>query len=439
MLADSLGNPVTLRDAASLARVDDFVQGFIASEARAVRLLEIAGQDHSAIVQAYAAALQMFAETRDAPAAARPFIDRALAVAPSATAREQRFIAAVKAWVDGDIALANRLHAEQADDFPRDLVSLKLGQYHLFNHGNAPAMLRLALSALPAAADVPYLHGMLAFGWEQCHFMREAEAAARHAITLCRKEPWVHHALAHVMLTEGRLREGLAFMREFSDSWTDLNSFMVTHNWWHVALFALDLGEDDEVLRLYDQQVWGVSKDYSQDQINAVSLLARLETAGVDVGNRWQDLADHLAPRVQDHLLPFLDLQYLYGLARAGRVEAATLLANMEHHARHARPDEAAAWHHVGIPAGRGLLAHACGDFVTAARDLGIAMPRLLEIGGSHAQRDLFAQLHLDALLKSGGFIEAQNILQPLLNRQPESRRLERLARQANSSLGLPC
>ena len=29
MLADSLGNPVTLRDAISLGRVDDFVQGCI--------------------------------------------------------------------------------------------------------------------------------------------------------------------------------------------------------------------------------------------------------------------------------------------------------------------------------------------------------------------------------------------------------------------------
>ena len=88
------------------------------------------------------------------------------------------------AWVDGDLPRAIALHEEQARLHPRDLASLKLGQYHLFNRGDSPGMLRIALQALPAAADVPYLHGMLAFGWEQCHRLTEAEAAARHAIAL---------------------------------------------------------------------------------------------------------------------------------------------------------------------------------------------------------------------------------------------------------------
>ena len=429
MATDSLGNPVTLQHAASQDRVDDFVQGFIACEARAVRILEAAQHDHGASVQAYAAALHMFAETPTAPLAARPYLERAQAAA-DATPRERRFIAAVAAWAAGDIDAAIRLHEEQAREHPRDLVSVKLGQYHLFNRGDAPGMLRLARTAQPAAADVPYLHGMLAFGWEQCHYLREAEAAARHAIALCRKEPWAHHALAHVMLTEGRLREGLDFMHEVADSWTGLNSFMVTHNWWHMALFALDLDQPEAVLRLYDQQVWGVAKDYSQDQINAVSLLARLELAGVDVGTRWQDLADHLAPRVADQVLAFLDLQYLYGLARAGRPEADVLYANMVAHAA-----QQPGWQTVALPAATGLLAHALGDYVQAAQSLATALPRLREIGGSHAQRDLFQQIYVDALLRSGQEVEAQHLLQQQVRGQPESARLGRLALQSARAL----
>ncbi len=64
-------------------------------------------------------------------------------------------------------------------------------------------------------------------------------------------------------------------------------------------------------------------------------------------------------------------------------------------------------------------------------------MPGLVEIGGSHAQRDLFAQLHLDALIKSGRLAGAQNILQPLLAAQPESLRLRRQARSVYAALGL--
>ncbi len=148
---DSLGSPVTLHDATSATALNDFVEGFIACEARAVNVLNAAA-DTSPIVQASCAALHMFAESADAPRNARPFIDQALAHAPEATEREQRFVAAVAAWLDGDLPRAIALHEEQARLHPRDLASLKLGQYHLFNRGDSPGMLRLALQALPAAA-----------------------------------------------------------------------------------------------------------------------------------------------------------------------------------------------------------------------------------------------------------------------------------------------
>lgn len=438
MWTDGLGNPVTLDDPASLAAVNDFVEGFIASEARAVNILQ-AQQDASPIVQAYCAALHMFAETGDAPANARPFVERAQARADEATQREQRFIAAVAAWVAGDLPRAIALHEEQARAFPRDLASLKLGQYHLFNRGDSPGMLRIALAAAPHASDVPYLHGMLAFAWEQCHFLEQAEAAARKAVAMRRKEPWAHHALAHVMLTQGRLSEGHAFLADVGPTWTGLNSFMVTHNWWHQALFALDLDRPEEVLAIFDRHVWGEVKAYSQDQVNAVSLLARAELAGIAVGERWQDVADHIARRGEDHVLPFLDLQYLYGLARARRIDAAhALLAGIERHALAAPAQDAHVWQRVCVPAARGLLAHATKDWKTAAEALGQALPRLVEIGGSHAQRDLFAQVHLDALVRSGQLSGAQNLLQPQVRAQPESKRLRRQAAKLYAALGLP-
>ena len=439
---DSLGNPVGLHDHASLPALNDFVDGFLRCEARAVNVLQLAESDRSAIAQAYCAALHMFVESRQGPLNARPFINAASAAAAGASAREQGFVAAVKAWVDGDLPQANRLHAELARTHPRDLVSLKLGQYHLFNQGDASGMLRLALTALPAAADVAQMHGMAAFGWEQCHLLAQAEAAGRTALAMTPREPWAQHALAHVMQNQGRLHEGLQFMRHSSPTWTGLNSFMVTHNWWHLALFAIDLGQCDTALQLYDQQVWGVVKSYSQDQIGAVSLLARLELAGVDVGDRWQDLADHIKGRLDDQVLPLLDLHYLYGLARAGRPEAETLLRNIESHGHGRTKGSGAAnamqvWRQVATPAARGLMAHAQGRHTQAMDGLGQALPRLLEIGGSHAQRDLFEQIHLDALLHCGRWAAAQQLVQQRVNSQPQSVRLRRQARHVHSRLGI--
>ncbi len=445
-MKDSLGNTVLLHDPASLPALNDFIEGFIRCEARAVHVLDVADRDDSAIVQACCAALHMFAESREGPVNAAPFMAAARSAAPKASDRERRLVEAIGAWVDGDIARAMRLHDEQALAHPRDLVSVKLGQYHRFNRGDAPGMLRLALSALPAASDVPQMHGMAAFAWEQCHRMPQAEAAARTALAMTEREPWAQHALAHVMLTQGRLREGLQFMQHSSPTWTGLNSFMVTHNWWHLALFAIDLGMDELALQTYDQQVWGVVKAYSQDQIGAVSLLARLELAGVDVGERWQDVAEHLRLRLDDQVLPFLDLQYLYGLARAGRPEAQTLMRNIERRqtpvvegdtGAGAGGADADIWQHVAVPAAQGLMAHAQGRYTQAVEALGLALPRLLQIGGSHAQRDLFEQIHLDALMRTGQWNAAQQLVQQRCNQQPQSLRLQRLAQRSYSMLRL--
>src|SRR5690606_3539870 len=212
------------------------------------------------------------------------------------------------------------------------------------------------------------------------------------------------HALAHVMLSTGRVREGVDFLAAASRTWDGLNSFMYTHNWWHRAPFRISLGDEAAVFVAYDHHVWGIAPSYSQDQVGAVSLLARMEEAGMDVGNRWEELALYLEPRATDTLQPFLTIQYLYGLARAERAEADTLMRAVEDRARSSAGYDRAVWHDVALPACRGVLAHARRQYAEAARWLSLANPRLTEIGGSHAQRDLFGQLLLDAHLKLGNW-----------------------------------
>jgi hypothetical protein len=147
---------------------------------------------------------------------------------------------------------------------------------------------------------------------------------------------------------------------------------------------------------------------------------------------------------VEDHVLPFLDMQYLYGLARAGRPEADTLMRNIESHAEQAQGGSALhcssahAWQRVALPASRGLLAHARGDHATAVDALGQALPRMTEIGGSHAQRDLFSQVYADALVRSGQLAGAQNLLAQQVRAQPESTRLARRLGDVHRALGLP-
>ncbi|MFI5015130.1 MAG: tetratricopeptide repeat protein [Hyphomicrobiales bacterium] len=419
MYKDWLGNEVTAASDATVAGIDDFLQGYLGYEVKAVAIFATADNDADcAIANAYAAICNMFLEAPNAPALARRYIERAEAAAPKASRRERLATKAVRAWVDGDIPATIRISGELAREFPRELAIAKTCQYHLFNLGDSPGMLRIAKTVYDANIDLPYMHGMIAFAYEQCHFLEEAEQSARHAIALKRKEPWAHHALAHVLLTQGRIREGVEFLEDVKETWTDLNSFMFTHNWWHLCLYYISLGAYDEVLSIYDRHVWGMWKEYSQDQIGAVSLLMRLELVGVDVGDRWRDVGHYLRARAGDVVQPFLSMQYLYGLARAGGREADALMAAIRDHAAQAPAHVRESWREVALPACEGLLAHARGDYETCVRKLGAASPRLLETGGSHAQRDLFDQVLLDATIRSGRLVAAQRMLE--LRRQWE-------------------
>jgi hypothetical protein len=413
MLRDNLGNPVTSQSADTLRSIDDFIEGYLAYETRAECILAAADADpESCMANVYAGMLWMLLEAPVAAARAQRYLTAAERAAPQATRREQLNTAILRAWVEDDLQRTLRLCDQLSDEFPRDLAIVKTHQYLEFNRGNAPEMLRIALKVSAANQDVVYVRGMAAFGYEQCHLLDEAENAAHSALAMQRKEPWAQHALAHVLLTRGHIEAGAQFLEEMADTWVGLNSFMLTHLWWHLALFYLSQGRNTEALRLYDEHCWGIAKDYSQDQIGAISLLARFEIAGIDVGARWHDLADHLVARANDTVQPFLTLQYLYGLARGARPQAETLLSSVRAHAHSTHPFSRTVWQEVALPGCEGLYAYARGDYERAWQKMSLAVPRMSEAGGSHAQRDLFEQILLDAALKSGRLGLAQHMLE---------------------------
>ncbi len=438
MITDYLGNPVTDAGPATLQGINDFIHGFLSYQNKAVNVLAVAEADPGCcIANAYAAMIWMFLEAPEAPAKAAPFIDRALSAAPNATLREQLNAQMVAAWAAKNVPEALRLCDQIARARPTDHAIIKLAQYHLFNLGDMTGMLRMALCALPEGANAPYVHGMVAFGYEQCHLMAEAETAARRAIEIEPTDPWAHHALAHVMLTQSRADEGIAFLESVTDTWADLNSFMRSHNWWHLALFYISRGRADDVRASYDRHVWGISKTYSQDQVGATSLLARMEFAGIDVGDRWRDVADHVAARGADTVSPFLTLQYLYALARTRRTEAAALMAAIEARATTPAHDRTA-WADVALPAARSIMAHSAGDYTAAVPLIAQALPRMAEVGGSHAQRDLFEQIHLDALIRAGRVSAAQQVLEMRRTFDHDGVPVNRALGQIYDAAGLP-
>ncbi len=430
MLTDAQGLPVTTERPETIDAVDRFVQAFLGYGTDFQPILDAADADPTCVIaQAHAAALMLFGETGDSAEKAKPYIRRGIETAQGVTERERLYLWTISTWAAGDYGMSLMAHKALAQKYPRDLAAAKIGQVRAFSIGDSASILSIGETVLPANAENHFVHGMVAFGLEQCHRLAEAEAAGRKATEMDRRDPWAHHAVAHVMETEGRVDEGLAWMEGLSDTWENCNSFMYTHNWWHVALFHLDRDDHARALEVYDTRVWGRLKEYSQDQVNAVSLLARLALRGVDVGDRWNDVANYLAPRTDEHVDPFLDLHYLYGLAKAGRdAEAAKLMSGIVVHAAKVKPVQQVMWQQVAAPAARALVAHVLGHYDDAADLLGQVLPNMHRIGGSHAQRDLFEQIHLDALIHAGRLEPARTIVDRRLALRPNIAHTRRLA-----------
>lgn len=428
-MQDKLGNPVN-SSADALPGINDFVGGFIRFEPDVMHVLQTSEKiPDDALANIYSGCLWMMLEQPDALDKARSFLQTSTRLVGDArpdgrgaSLREWLLTKLLRHWVSLDRPAMISTVETLITAFPQDLLAVKLALIFHFNAGNAPAMLRLAVSVLDHNRDHAEMHALLAFAEEECHRLQAARESAERALSIRADEPWAHHCLAHVHLARAETREGLAFLKSVSDHWAGLNSFMYTHNWWHVALFYLGLGDHQAALQIYDKHCWGIDPTYSEDQIGAISLLARLEFVGVDVGERWQSLAGFVEARSEDVGSVFMTLQYLYCLRRVGHQGADSLMAMIRKQPE--KPEIAAdqnLWQSVGVTAALGVQACAAGRWGEATDCLSTVQTRLWRIGASHAQRDLFNQMLLHALIQDGQWVAVMPILERRLRFEPDN------------------
>lgn len=349
----------------------------------------VADDPDCGLAQGYAAAAHLFRLSVEGKAEARKAIARA-GKSRIASQREALIIQSIGCWSNGNAAQAANLLQMLIAKEPRDLFAAKLLHYFQLGCGDARGMVATSSSILPHHANDARAHAMHAFALEQSGDVLQAEKSARQALALG-PDPWAHHALAHVFDSQRRFLEGRTWMHLNADAWANCSSFLFTHNWWHAALFHIATGDHDGALALYHERVWTMRKDYAQDQINAISLLAYLELAGLDVGDRWLDVAGFVHPNAVGGLDGLLDLHHVYALARAGEHDALNaLLRNIE------RTQSATTmpWQAICARAAHGVAAFALGNQEGAALRLAGVMDQLHLVGGSTVQRNLFALIY---------------------------------------------
>jgi tetratricopeptide (TPR) repeat protein len=346
------------------------------------------------------------------------------------TSREHSHAGALDAWANGQPDRAAEIWDQILRDHPHDILAFRLAHFVNFWLGRPEVMLRSVLTVekhwSESEAGYNAILGCRCFAHEECGYYTEAEAAGREAIRRDPSDLWAAHGVAHVLEMQGRRGEGIAWVEGLKANWGDRNN-LKHHLWWHQAMYHLDRGDLSKVLVLYDTGYRDQASPLTQAQAdlyidvqNAASMLFRLGRHGVDLGDRWTELADKAEARIGDCLSAFTLPHWMMALAATGRHEAAgRMLDGMRAFAAREDGINARLVGSLALPVTEAVLAHGKGQYAEAVQMMRPILGDMYRLGGSHAQQDVLEQLYLDAALKAGLDSDAALMLERVAGRHP--------------------
>ncbi len=431
--------PVSAADAAALASYETALTQFQTYVGDPVDTLDrtLAAAPDFVLGHLFKALVLITTSEKQCLPAARSAFASAQRLAARANAREQALSGATRSFLEGDWDAGCRQLDRVLVDHPRDAMALQVAHLMDFYRGDSLNLRNRVSRVLPhwdeSVPGFSYVLGMHAFGLEEMNQYPEAEATGRRALALERKDGWAVHALTHVMEMQGRIEEGIHWLESRQQDWAPDNGFAF-HNWWHLALFHMDGAAFDRALALYDAAIHPQPAQFVLPLVDASALLWRLSLEGVDVGERFEHLADEWQTRQDtDHgYYAFNDVHAMLAFAATGREAAmqgqlARLAAAASQEGSNGRMSSQA-----GLPLARGIAAFARRHYDDAIDLLEPVRDTCVIFGGSHAQRDLVTLTLIEAALRANQgarashYIAERSVHKPSPWAQRLSRRLQR-------------
>ncbi|PJZ68866.1 hypothetical protein CH373_15760 [Leptospira perolatii] len=349
--------------------------------------------------------------------------------------REQMHSAVVTSLLGGAFRHATELLEDILIRDPHDILALQISHLLDFYRGDSRSLRDRIARVLPEwRADMPGYHallGMYAFGLEENGDYGRAEAVGREAVGLEARDGWAHHAVAHVMEMQGRYEDGAIWLTSGQSKWAP-ESFFAVHNWWHLALFLLESEKTESVLELYDGPIRGGQSNMVLDMVDASAMLWRLHCRGIDVGDRWQAIADQWQPLIEDRFYSFNDAHAMMALLGAGRKTEANQLLSTMFITANEQTDNGIMTREVSIPLSQGFLAFQEGKYQIALEFLRPVRNIAHRFGGSHAQRDLIDLTMLAAASLGGKQSQLRALANERLMLKPRSPLAKRYRESAN-------
>ena len=335
--------------------------------------------------------------------------------------REVLHLRAARSWASGQWDDATHYLERALLHDSRDLLALKLAQDLYFFLGQSQDILGVVAGVLgawpPERSGWGYIQGMYAFGLEETGDYQQAEVRARAALQKEPRDTWASHALAHVFEMQGRQPEGIAFLDASSRYWS--SSFFAVHNWWHDALYHLELGKIEEALSIYDGPIRGTRSTEWLDLVDAAALLWRLSLFAHDVEDRIQRLAADMESMLNDPIYIFNDWHavMVFGLAGAHDLNERVLTSNR----RRTSGTNRLVAEQVGLTLLEGFSSFSAGRYERAFDLLTEAHPFASAVGGSHAQRDILDLTLMAAAARMGDASAARALARHRVAKRPSS------------------
>jgi len=337
--------------------------------------------------------------------------------------RERRHAGALKAWAAGDWQRHRDELGSLLAEYPRDLLALQVGHLADFFHADRESLRDRVARALPGWSrdDDAYglLLGMHAFGLEECGSFGKAEEIGHTALHYDAEDCWAQHAVAHVLEMQSRQSEGIQFMELRTKHWAQADNGFAFHNWWHTALYHLDQGRPQRALEIYDAGIRPQPSEIRLMMLDAAALLWRMHLRGLDVGKRWQEVADAYGKGDENGFYAFNDMHAMMAFVATGRgKEAAALLKAVE-----ASAQERITNGHMARVAGlaivRAIEAFGRGKYADVVNLLAPLRETARVVGGSNAQRDVVSRTLLEAALRVGDKSVARMLAEERVAQKP--------------------
>ena len=345
-------------------------------------------------------------------------------LAPQANDRERGHIKAIQLWLDGDFYASSQAYADILLYCPRDLTALQFGHQtdfllgHVSSTRDRPA--RVMRHWTRDDPEYSFILGMRAFGLEESGHYSAGEALALQCVELNPKDTWGVHALAHCYEMQGKTGQGISFMQNCEDKWGGDN-YLSIHNRWHLSLYHIERCEFDLALQAHDNHMLVTPKSELMDVHDSAALLWRLHLDDVDVGGRWNAVADRYVTFIDQAYMPFNDMHAMMSFVATGREEEANLLIQALEAASELEGTGAMIIRTAGLPVVRGIQAFGQGDFSNAKNLLSSVRHCSNLLGGSIAQRDVINLTLLGAATRSGDVAMVQGLVDERTAMKPSS------------------